>query len=146
MIASPDWGFWGSMIGVAVIVVGTAVAVGIYLRSKATSIDVSATLDETGLVHVLIKKTGTPTVHVRDVKLLRAGTNKTLQIRSRYPVGEFDITAAGATAYDCYYLIDARSAVDGVDVHVWLAEKTMRPARARPIDQAIKLPAGVLLK
>ncbi len=93
-----DWGFWGAMIAIAAIVVGVAVAVAVYLRSKATSIAVSATSDKTGLVHVLIQKTGTPPVHVRDVKLLRAGTNKTLQIRSRKPAGEFDIEAAGKGA------------------------------------------------
>jgi hypothetical protein len=147
MIASPDWGLWGSVIAVAGIVVAAVVAIGIYLRSKATSIAVSATVDKTGLVHVLIKKTGMPAVHVRDVKLLRAGTNKTLPIRSRYPVGEFDITAAGDTAYDCYCLLDnAGPAGDGVDVQVWLAAKTKRAVTATSIDQAIKLPDGVILK
>ena len=146
MIASPDWGLWGTAAAVAGIVVGAAVAVLIYLRSKAKNIAVSATVDQTGLVHALIEKTGMPTVHVRDVKLVRAGTSKTLPIRSRHPVGEFDIAAAGATAYDCYCLLDnVSSAGDGVDVQVWLGARTKRVATATPIDQAIKLPVGVTL-
>ena len=125
-----DWGFWGAMIAIAAIVVGAAVAVAIYFRSKATSIAVSATFDKTGLVHVLIKKTGTPPVHVRDVKLLRAGTNKTLQIRSRKPAGEFDIDAAGPTAYDCFCLL-VPPPDDGVEVQVWLGANAKPALRAR---------------
>jgi hypothetical protein len=56
-------GLLGSRAIVA-IVVGAPVAIGIYLRSKAKRVAVSATFDQTGLVQVLIKKTGIPTVHV----------------------------------------------------------------------------------
>jgi hypothetical protein len=132
---------------IAGIVVSTFSTVGIYLRGKAKSIAVSATFDKTGFVQVLIKKKGTPTVHVRDVKLLRAGTNKALTTRSRYPIGGFDIAGAGNTAYDCYYLLhDAKSADDGVDIEVWLDEKTKRKATATRSEQAIKLPGGVTLQ
>ena len=107
----------------------------------------SATFDKTGLVHVLIRKKGIPPVHVRDVKLLRAGTNKTLQIRSRYPVGEFDIAAAGKTAYDCFCLLDdVHSADNGVDAQVWLDATEKRTATAQRIELAIKLPKGVRLQ
>lgn len=64
MIATTNWGFWGVVVAIVAIVVGAAVAIGIYLRSKAKRVAVSATFDQTGLVQVLIKKTGIPTVHV----------------------------------------------------------------------------------
>jgi hypothetical protein len=141
-----DWAFWGVIIGIIAIVVGAAVAIVIYLRGKAKSVTVSATFDRSGSVQVLIEKTGTPTVHVRDVKLLQAGTKKTLKIRSRHPAGEFDISAAGKTAYDCFCLLDNnKSADDGVEVQVWLAAKVKRQATAMRSEQAIKLPDGVTL-
>jgi hypothetical protein len=147
MMANINWGFWGAVIAVVAILVGAAVGIGVYRRGKATAIAVSATFDKTGLVHVLIRKKGIPPVHVRDVKLLRAGTNKTLQIRSRYPVGEFDIAAAGKTAYDCFCLLDdVHSADDGVDVQVWLGATEKRTATATRIELAIKLPKGVRLQ
>jgi hypothetical protein len=147
VMASINWGFWGAVIAVVAIVIGAAVAIGIYLRSKAIAIAVSATFDKTGLVHVLIRKKGIPTVHVRDVKLLQAGTNKTLPIRSRHPVGEFDIAAAGKTAYDCFcLLVDAHSADDGIDVQVWLDATEKRTATAKRSELAIKLPKGVTLQ
>jgi hypothetical protein len=119
MMASINWGFWGAVIAVVAILIGAAVAIGIYLRSKATGVAVSATFDKTGLVHVLIRKKGTPTVHVRDVKLLQAGTNKTR------PAGK-----GCANKQYCYWRQQSRVGVGG------------EPSRARSGKGVCRPPYG----
>jgi hypothetical protein len=147
-----DWGFWGVVVGIVAAVlaiVAIVVTIVLYFRAKATSVMVSATFDDSGFVQVIIRKKGVPAVHVRDVKLLQAGTNKTLTIKSRHPVGEFDLAGAGDTAYDCFCLLSDGSPKDGgIDVQVWLASTKKRAATATATRSAlaIKLPDGVTLE
>lgn len=142
-----DWGFWGVVVAIVAAVAATVVAIVLYFRAKATSVTVSATFDDSGFVQVIIRKKGVPPVHVRDVKLLRAGTSKTLTIRSRHPVGQFDLAGAGDTAYDCFFLLCDGSPKDGgIDVQVWLDSRKKRTATATRSALAIKLPDGVRLQ
>jgi hypothetical protein len=139
-----DWGFWGVVVAIVAAVAATVVAIVLYFRAKATSVTVSATFDDSGFVQVIIRKKGVPPVHVRDVKLLRAGTSKTLTIRSRYPVGQFDLAGG---AYDCFFLLCDGSPKDGgIDVQVWLGSRRKRTATATRSALAIKLPDGVRLQ
>jgi hypothetical protein len=150
MILTIDWGFWGVIVGIAAVVIGAVVAIALYLRNKevmtAVTVSVKASFDRTGLVHALIQKKGQPVVHVRDVKVLQANTEKVLEIRSRDPAGDFDISGAGSTAKDCFILLeDARSADQGVDVQVWLDANENRVTTATPSKGNIKVPDGVKL-
>jgi hypothetical protein len=145
-----DWGFWGVVVGIVAAVLTFAaivVAIVLYFRAKATSVAVSATFDDSGFVQVIIRKKGVPPVHVRDVKLLRAGSSNPLTIRSRHPVGGFDLAGAGDTAYDCFFLLSDGSPKDGgIDVQVWLGSRRKRTATATRSALAIKLPDGVRLQ
>lgn len=145
-----DWDFWGVVVGIvaaALTFIAIVVTIVLYFRAKATSVEVSATFDDSGFVQVIIRKKGVPPVHVRDVKLLRARTSKTLTIRSRHPVGEFDLAGAGGTAYDCFFLLSDGSPRDGgIDVQVWLDSRKKRTATATRSALAIKLPDGVRLQ
>jgi hypothetical protein len=145
-----DWAFWGVVVGIvaaALTFIAIVVTIVLYFRAKATRVAVSATFDDSGFVLVIIRKKGVPPVHVRDVKLLQAGTSKTLTIRSRHPVGEFDLAGAGKTAYDCFLLLSDGSPKDGgIDVQVWLDSRKKRTATATRSAHAIKLPDGVRLQ
>lgn len=142
-----DWGVVVAIVAAVLAFAAIVVTIVLYFRAKATSVAVSATFDDSGFVQVIIRKKGVPPVHVRDVKLLRAGTSKTLTIRSRHPVGEFDLAGAGDTAYDCFFLLSDGSPKDGgIDVQVWLDSRKKRMATATRSALAIKLPDGVRLQ
>jgi len=143
MIVGIDWGFVGVLVGIAAVVVSVA----LYFLGGFKRVKLGAKVDKTGLVHVSLRKSGLPTVHIRDVKVLRANSSDVLPIISRDPSGAFDISGAGRTSIDCYILLDnyERSADTGVDVQVWLSQKKSRRTTAEAIQGAIKLPDGVRL-
>jgi hypothetical protein len=141
-----DWGLWGTVVGILGIIAGAVVSIWLYKRGKATKITVEAKFDQSGMVHVLIDKKGAPVVRVREIKLLRPGTNNTLTMKSRFPVEAFNIEA-GETAVDCFFQVDPSSVAAGVDVKVWLGKTDTRKASATrmPDNTYIVPPTGVRL-
>jgi hypothetical protein len=142
-----DWGFWGVVVAIVSLVVAIGFGVVSVLipflldrRSNAADVTVKGAVDGSGIVLVHITKSGRPTVHVDDVKLLRSGTNSVLPQVWRTSGGDFDI-AAGNAEYRCYFQLDGESAVrDGVDVLVRRSSKSVR-VTATPSDRFFVVPA-----
>jgi hypothetical protein len=153
-----DWGFVGAVAaiaGVVVAIVAIVAGVIVYRKNRTdmtkTVVSVAAEVDQSGMVHVTINKSGQPDVHVRDVKVFRSGTNENVRIKSRVPTGDFDIS--GSTAKDCYIQIDGAAVGNGVidqgiDVAVWTGPKARYLATAIKTAQGffIKVPDGVRLQ